>query len=320
MIDSKAQGPARPHATLDVLPNLVLIGVTKCGTTSLFRYLGQHPQVCRAAVKQVNYFAPLRYGREPQAPLAAYAAPFVHWDGEPYRFDASPTYFYGGPQMVRAVAERLPDPRILVILREPVARLWSSYRYKQSKQRLPAGSDLQSFLDTCFRLRAGGQDALEEHSGYRTLSVGRYADHLALWAERFGQSLRVVFFEHLVDDPARETASIARWLGIDPACCEQLDYAGSNRTHHPRSFVMRALAKGVNRQLHSLDSRPSLKRALRSAYDRLNSRDLAESMSADQRERLRAYYFDANDALGRLLPGVARSETAPPPWVGGEIS
>ena len=44
------------------LPNLVIAGVPKAGTTSLFNYLAQHPDICPSDVKETRYFEPLRYG------------------------------------------------------------------------------------------------------------------------------------------------------------------------------------------------------------------------------------------------------------------
>src|SRR3712207_9448996 len=63
------------------LPNLIIAGVGKGGTTSLFRYLGQHPQVCASRVKELRYFQSLRYG-EPMAPLDQYTRHFAHWNGQ----------------------------------------------------------------------------------------------------------------------------------------------------------------------------------------------------------------------------------------------
>jgi len=53
---------------IDLLPNLVIAGVAKCGTTSLFSMLGQHPQILASDLKELNYFSPLADGK-PLPPL-----------------------------------------------------------------------------------------------------------------------------------------------------------------------------------------------------------------------------------------------------------
>ena len=95
-----------------LLPNLVIAGVTKSGTSSLYWYLVQHPEICGATNPQVNHFAPLRYGLPPE-PLDAYERHFSQWSGERYRLEKSPTYFAGGHRLVDEIDR---DPRGLVVL------------------------------------------------------------------------------------------------------------------------------------------------------------------------------------------------------------
>src|SRR5688500_8554449 len=72
---------AVPHDVRMRLPNLIIAGVPKGGTTSLFRYLAQHPDICAARNKELRYFDAVRYG-EPVAPLSSYAEHFGHWTGQ----------------------------------------------------------------------------------------------------------------------------------------------------------------------------------------------------------------------------------------------
>src|SRR3954452_21837040 len=110
------------------LPNLGIAGVSKGGTTSLFRYLAQHHDICPSEVKEVRYFEPLRYG-EALASIETYARRFEHCAGRRYRMEGTPSYFGGGRSVASAVRETLgDDARVLVCLREPVRRCWSWYQ------------------------------------------------------------------------------------------------------------------------------------------------------------------------------------------------
>src|SRR5688572_20599902 len=105
-------------ATPTALPNLVIAGVTKAGTTSLHAYLSQHSGVAPADVKEVDHYAPMIGGGQPPS-LAEYARHFVAAGAAPFRLDASPNYFIGGRRLVARMAEELRGPRVLIALRDP---------------------------------------------------------------------------------------------------------------------------------------------------------------------------------------------------------
>jgi hypothetical protein len=120
------------------LPNLLIIGVTKAGTTSLFSYLAQHPDICASRRKETEYFSPLRTTPSSRlAPLDDYRRNFRHCQGQRFALEATPNYWYGAQQMVAAVERTLDDPHVVISLRDPVDRFWSEYRFMRSKGLLP---------------------------------------------------------------------------------------------------------------------------------------------------------------------------------------
>lgn len=89
-------------------PNLLVVGVPKAGTGSLFASLTQHPDICPAEEKKVgffNYFNPWRIGLVPS--LDTYRRHFTQWGSERYAFEATPTYSYGGRSVIEAIEETL---------------------------------------------------------------------------------------------------------------------------------------------------------------------------------------------------------------------
>ncbi|MEN0003665.1 MAG: sulfotransferase [Bacteroidota bacterium] len=135
-------------------PHFFIIGERKCGTSSLYRYLLAHPQVLPCAVKEPQYFTKPWWKRQLEwkkyqalFPVKGQQSPLVmHWPEldksgnlyhEEVHFDraagidyvtgeASANTFYEAHP--RAVKQRLPDIRLIVLLREPVARTYSHYR------------------------------------------------------------------------------------------------------------------------------------------------------------------------------------------------
>jgi hypothetical protein len=115
------------------LPNLVIAGVGKAGTTSLFWYLSQHPDICASDEKEIRYFAGLTEGGTELPPVETYERHFRHCRGERYAMEASPQYFHGGAPVIQAMRRLLGRPRVVISLRDPVERLWSQFRFTKSR-------------------------------------------------------------------------------------------------------------------------------------------------------------------------------------------
>lgn len=283
------------------LPNLIIAGVSKCGTTSLFDYLAQHPDICPATEKEVAYFTPLREGRELD-PVERYQRYFAHCGGQRYAMEATPSYCYSGASVRRAIRDVLGRPRIILTLRDPVDRLWSAYTFQRSLANLPP--EIHSFEDYV----AASQEHIRKGHGYmdsgylKGLLIGFYAEYVPDWLTDFGDDLRVVFFEDLAHDPATVLGPICRWLGIDEEAARSLDYSVRNPTVHPRSVALARMAFAVKaRTRRALGPLPRLRRALHRTYFRLNRGAMAERMSPEIREQLNIAYGESNAVVATAL-------------------
>lgn len=214
-------GPAPVRQVL--LPNLLLPGVSHAGGTRLAADLGRHPDVCLPEVKRIGHFTPLRYGRAVHVPLDEYDRHFARWSGQRYRLEAGPDYFDGGPAMVRRVADSLPGVRVVLVLGDPVHRLWTGYSDKLARGRIPGALGFESYVDRCLALRANGVDRFEGNRHFRTLSSGFYVEFLPAWLDAFGSRARVVFAEDLLADPVAQVGALFDWLGLDPSAVDGRD-------------------------------------------------------------------------------------------------
>jgi hypothetical protein len=297
----------------ELLPNLVIAGVAKAGTTSLFRYLAQHPDVCPSSVKEARYFTALRYG-EPLAPVADYARLFASCRGEIYRMEATPGYFPGGRVVAQAIDELLPGSRIVVSLRDPVQRCWSWYRFVKSTARIPEQMGFPAYLDRCAELHHAGVDHLRAHQPFWGLGGGCYDRWIDDWLEIFGERLRIEFFEDLVAQPQVVTEALCAWLGLDTDACGGFAYHVENRTVHYRHRGLQRLALALNRGGETFFSRhPALKRTLRGAYYGVNANPSTERLDAESRERLAAFYAGNNERLATSLAAAGRDRL--PAWL-----
>lgn len=276
------------------LPNLVIAGVAKGGTTSLFRYLAQHPDICAASVKEIDHFTPLRNGLQPP-PLAEYSRYFSHCRREAYRMEASPTYFYSGPRLVTAMHDTLPGARVLISLRDPVQRLWSAYRFLQSMGRLDKEQSFEDYIAYC--------DDLERLEKRPTpLSVGNYSRYLGDWFNVFGERLRILFAEQLFSDPPAVIRDLCAWLDLDATAADDIRYTTENPTAQPRSRTLARWAyRAQSTSARVLRGVPALQTTLRSLYRHVNTTAPSGTMDAKTRARLAARYAAGNAQLAEEL-------------------
>jgi hypothetical protein len=300
---------------LERLPNLIIAGVSKGGTTSLFRYLAQHPDICPSSVKELRYFEPLRYG-EPLPAIESYARHFEHCSGRRYRMEATPSYFGGGRAVASAMRDSLDDDaRVVVSLREPVQRCWSWYQFVRGRARIPKGMRFEQYLDICEELHAAGLDGLRENQPYSGLLGGCYDESLRAWQELFGARLHILFFDDLVADPRGAVVETLRWLDADPRAAADFSYTVENRSVQYRSRPVLAAALFLNRRGERFFQRHAgLKHVLRGAYHAVN-RDTAaaEVLSSAARNRLAAFYAPHNEGVAQLLRSAGL--TGLPAWL-----
>lgn len=301
-----SEAGTRPtSATEGRLPNLVIIGVAKAGTTSLFSYLAQHPEICGSDVKELRYFTPLRFGGE-LASLEDYAAHFAHCSGQPYALEATPGYFYGGRALARSLHQTLPGARVVLILRAPGERCWSWFRFVKMRLNLAKDTSFDEYLDRCEELYRAGVDTTEENFAYWGLGGGCYDLYLDDWVKEFGDRLRIVFFEDLGREPAQTVRDLCRWLDIDESVVSRFDFPVENKTQQYRVEGLQRLAMQVNRRSERLiRGHSGVKRWLRSAYYRVNHQASDEAFTPAVRSRLADFYRPHNARLAEQMSALS---------------
>lgn len=294
------------------LPNLVIAGVGKAGTTSLYWYLSQHPDVCAARVKELRYFVPAGEGR-PLSRREDYARHFEHCGSARYRLEASPQYFHGGRLVAEAMRDTLDRPRVIVMLRAPVDRLWSTYRFMRSRMAHVA-QDLgfDGYVDRCLEVHEQRAQLTPDNVHYWTIRGSFYAEHLDPWVEVFGADLRIVFSEQLRATPAEVVGNLFDWLGIDRSAADRISYSVENETIAYRSGWLQRLALVINDE-RFLGSRRRLKEPLRRIYHKVNRRSTPEGMSPATRRRLDELFAPGNEALARRLAELGYEDL--PGWL-----
>lgn len=285
------------------LPNLLVVGVPKAGTGSLFAYLDQHPDICGADEKEVGYFNfynPRRHSGPPP-PVDSYRSHFAHCRDERYAFEATPTYSYGGLPVIEAIRAILPSPRIVLSLRDPVERLWSAYTFQRGLGNLPDLRTFDEYLQACESRSRDGSD-LVPRDHLAGLYIGFYSSYVPLWLDAFGSDIKVVFTEQLQSDPSGVVADLFRWLDVDDTVAADLDLVPRNTTHHPRSIGMARLVYSVKRSGDRLRMLPpGARRPLRRMYERVNAGRPPERMDPEVRRHVEDLYRSSNEQTAHAL-------------------
>jgi hypothetical protein len=205
------------------MPNTFIIGAAKSGTTSLYDYLRQHPDVFMSPVKEPRYFAYAENPPEMAGPgdeetnrasgavytLDDYRALFEGATTESIVGEASPVYLYD-EDAPRLLHEHCPDATLIAVLRNPIERAYSHYLQLVQSGREPLG-DFGAALDAEDERVAAGW---EWSWHYRRM--GFYAQQLARYLEYFDrEQLQVYRFEELTENPGGFAQTVYRALGVD---------------------------------------------------------------------------------------------------------
>jgi Sulfotransferase domain len=287
------------------IADLVIAGVPKAATGSLFAYLAQHPDICGSDIKELGYFNHYNPARTqhigPPPPLEEYASHWAHWSGERYALEATPTYSYGGRPVIDAMRKVLGSPKVILILRDPAERLWSAYTFQHSVGNNAQIGTFEEYVGVLEQRRRDGVP-LVPNDGMHGLHIGFYADYVGEWLDEFGDDMRIVFLDDLRRDPCSVVERLCGWLEIDTEVARSLDYQSRNVTRHPRSKRLARTARLLKRRTERLNLLPrSAQQRLRPLYSRLNAGELTEQFDPAVRRHVEEVYRESNRTTAGIL-------------------
>ena len=273
------------------LPNLIIAGAPKCGTTSLFDYLVQHPQVGGSSVKETCYFMDRDYSLFKAESnyldhgLSGYRRYFSHLAPGCFKWicEATPDYLYQ-QSALEHIADLPGDVTILFMLRHPADRAYSLFNFAQNNVSVVDKKvDFCSLLDDIERNN-------EDYSGRPILrniiNHGFYYNYLHRWKARYGERVRIHLFEEMSANPRIFMQQLARSLDIDPGYYERAVLEQENRTVRVRNQRMQRIYKAL-RSFEWLREMPQIKTISR-LYKKLNFDDAVREKSVEDRQRLHA--------------------------------
>ena len=266
------------------LPTFLGVGVPRAGTTWLHTWLADHPDVYMPARRKEIRFFDRHYGEG----VEWYEAFFFPVDGaESYGAigEISPQYLYCDECPAR-IASTLPDVKLLVVLRHPVDRAYSTYGF--TLQRAHYRGSFGEFLE----------------SRPSVLDRGFYSRFLQRYLERFERDrILPLLFEEMVAELDATRDVLGEFLGVDPSRFP-LDAGGQrvNKSSVPSLGAVSGLAVKTGRRLRRLGLEPAVDLARRVGIQRVISRGKPiPRIDPEQRVELSKAYEEEFDELERLL-------------------
>ncbi len=224
-----ARTAGRLTAPARMTPSFLIVGAQRCGTTSMYKTLSQHPMVLPAVLHKGAHYFDTGYAHGPawyrgHFPLQASARRAAPARGRlPITGESSPYYMFH-PLAGQRIAGDLPGVKLLVLLRDPVERAYSAYTHETAR-----GFETEPF-ERAMELepiRLAGEEAKliadpayqsHSHQHHAYVTRGRYADQLRRLEALFGRDrIHVVDSQRFFTDPEPVFAEVADFLGIGPA-------------------------------------------------------------------------------------------------------
>jgi hypothetical protein len=229
---------------------IIIGGSTKCATTSVFAYLASHPDIASSKVKESRFFwmdeYPLKNGPYNIVDgIESYEQVFLDKPGASFRLEATPDYLYSKDTAL-AIKENLADVKLIFIVRKPIERVISWYKFAKQLNLVEADITIEDYIK--LQLKYVGNDAPQH---LRAVEQGLYGKYLQVYFDIFGSdSICVLDYEQISSTPLVAMQTLSNFLGID--------------AHFYKDFCFEVLNKSVQvKDAKSYNNYRNFRRSLR---------------------------------------------------------
>lgn len=290
-----------------MLPNFLLIGAAKAGTSAIYNYLWQHPDIYMSGNKEPNFFLLNGQAAAFAGPgdevvnvrsvhrLDEYEALFAGVTTEKRIGEASPAYLRSEMAAAR-MAEQIPNAKLIALLRNPVERALSCFQHARRDQREPMSSLLQAIEEEQTRIANNWENLWYYTTG------GFYHEQLQAYYERFPkEQIGIFLYEDFVAEPLETMQQIFQFLDVEPFepdMSVRYNVSGQARSKMLQSFL--AKPNGLKNLLKPL--LPSyVRQRMVAQMMSLNVEPSKQGLSQQERAMLQSLFHDDIVQLQQLI-------------------
>jgi len=291
------------------LPTFVVAGAARSGSTAIIEALREHPDVFVTQPKEPHFFAfaghrvkfagpgdATTINRVAVTDTSDYLRLYPSETG-PFRAlgEGSVSTLYYAQQSIETMQRLRADMRVVLILREPVARAWSSHQYLRARGYEPVADFVQAVACEDERV------ANNWHHLWHYTRMSRYADSVRAFFDAFGADrVRVWLYEDLQRNSAAVVDEVLTFVGADPARSPRSEVARVNASGAPRYAGAQQVLRWAGRQ-------PALRESLKRVVpfgvrEQIRNANLKpDGVDEDVRRALGPHFADDTAALGTIL-------------------
>lgn len=281
-------------------PNFLIVGAAKAGTTSLFDYLSQHPEIFLPELKESKYFTYTtdyagpgseRLNKRVVKTEQDYLSLFSSVNKEMAIGEVSPDYLYYYDVAINRISALLGDVRIIIIIRNPVQSAFSAYMHKRRDLLEPL-----SFEEALKKEEERMAEGWEFLWFYK--KMGLVSNAIKAYKESFSK-VHILLFDELISDPSKSVRDIFRFLDVDNNFAPSLE--AQNESGEPKNLKVQKLIRSQHpmKMLLKKYLPKWVRSGIRSKLQKNNLKKVA--ISESMKIELTDYYSDEVNQLEGLL-------------------
>lgn len=212
------------------VPHFLIVGAQKSGTTSLADALGEHSGVFICEPREPEYFT---HSNDDVLSWADYQGLF-ELAGEGVLCGEASTGTMTCRESLKEIKKRIPNVKLIAVLRDPAKRAFSGFVHSVKKGYLPL-KDSESFFESELDVFLAGKEC-----EFDWFTRSQYPQQLRPFLSEFGDSVHVVMFEELLSQPSQVLDEVQKFLGVQP---EGISLTKENQTLIPKSGRAESILK-----------------------------------------------------------------------------
>lgn len=251
-------------------PSFIVIGGQRCGTTTIFKTLSEHPQVMRPPIDKGTDYYTLNYAEgldwyRSRFPVRKVAERRTSRYGPPIAFEAC-TYYMFHPYAVERLVRDYPDVKLIAMLRDPVERAFSAYKHEFARGFEPEPDFMRALdleperLDGELERMSDPRYESHAHRHHAYTARGQFAEQLNRVYQYFApEQVHVMESEAFFAEPAKEFGRVIDFLGLtswQPAQFEQHNARPSSAMPADAREYLQAHYRSHDQDLSDLLERP----------------------------------------------------------------